>query len=259
MATRRHNQRQTQKGKRLSSHRVNGRSSPPDQERVPGNVAATLFLQRTIGNQATARLIQRQQEEEEGSATVVGSAGETEGAIDEGSFTKDVTNTRAEDSTPTEDELGETLKKKSRQAHEVKRQKGFHTQHPSMAQLGIRPKEIKGKKLATYIGNDTYPAAEWIELPGAKADTRRMKSTMKEHGYETVEHARNKTAPEIEATFDSAMGNVNSGDALFLYYAGHGIPGGVAGVNSELQEPGAKDEAGKGGGRGLKKYWALFL
>jgi hypothetical protein len=214
-------------------------------------VRASLFLQRTVGNQALINLLQRQAEEEEGSLTVVGSASETEGASDEGSFTTDVTKTRGEDKTPTEEELGETLKKKSRQAHLVKRKKGFHTQHPSLAQLGIRPKEIKGKKLATYVGNDKYPADEWIELPGAKADTRRMKSTMKEHGYETLEHARNQTAPEIESTFGKAVTSVKSGDALFLYYAGHGIPGGIAGVGSKVKEP-TGSEAGKGGDRGLE-------
>lgn len=221
-----------------------------NRERLPGHVGASLFLQRTIGNRALANLIQRQQEEE-GSLTVVGSASETEGAIDEGSFTTGVTETRGEGKTPTEQEMSETLKKKSRQAHLVKGKKGFHTQHPSLAQLGIRPKEIKGKKLATYIGNDTYPADEWIELPGAKADTRRMKSAMKEHGYETLEHARNQTAPEIESTLGKAVASVKAGDALFLYYAGHGIPGGVAGVNSKVKEP-AGAEAGKGGDRGLE-------
>ncbi len=246
MATRRHNRQHRAKQAKQKRRHTSTENALTGRERLPGHVGASLFLQRTIGNQALAKLIQRQQEEE-GSLTVVGSASETEGAIDEGSFTTDVTETRGEDKTPTEEELGETLKKKSRQAH----QKGFHTQHPSMAQLGIRPKEIKGKKLATYIGNDTYPADEWIELPGAKADTLRMISTMKDSGYETLEHARNKTAPEIEATLGKAVNSVKAGDALFLYYAGHGIPGGAAGVDSRVKGR-AGDAAGKGGDRGLE-------
>lgn len=252
VAARRHNQHQSEKGGQLSRRRVSRESSLPGQQRVPGNVEAILFLQRTIGNRATANLVQRQQEEEEGSATVVGSASKTEGATDTGSFTKDVAKEQRGDTTPTDEEMDESLKKKSRQAHEVKRGADFHTQHPSLAQLGIRPKEIKGKKLAAYVGNEKYKAKAWINLPGAKADARRMKSTMKEHDYKTLEHVRDKTAPEIESIFKNAMGNAGPGDALLLYYAGHGIPGGVAGVDSKAEGKVAKDDAGGGDIRGLE-------
>jgi hypothetical protein len=252
VAARRHNQQKAEKGGQITRRRVRGESSFPGQQRVPGNVEAILFLQRTIGNRATANFVQRQQEEEEGSATVVGSASETEGATDAGSFTKDVTDEQRGDSTPTDEELDESLKKKSRQAHEVQRGTEFHTQHPSLAQLGIRPKEIKGKKLASYVGNEKYKADEWINLPGAKADARRMKAAMKGHDYETLEHVRDRSAPEIEALFKRAMAKAGAGDALLLYYAGHGIPGGVAGVDSEVEGKVAKDEAKKGNNRGLE-------
>jgi hypothetical protein len=215
-------------------------------------VNAALFLQRTAGNQALLNLLQRQ-EEEEGSVTVVGSASETEGATDKGSLTTEVTEQRGQDETPTEEEFGETLTKESREALQVERKNNkFHTQHPSLAQLGIRPKEIKGKKLASYIGNWKYSAEEWINLPGAKKDSRRMKTTMEEHGYETFTHARNRNAPEIESMVSNIMGKAAAGDAVLFYYAGHGIPGGVAGVESKVQEPAAKGEAGEGGERGLK-------
>lgn len=250
MATHRHRRhRRAKKGKQARRSVVGGIAST-SQERLPGHVSAALYLQRVVGNKATAGLLQRQAEEEEGSVTVVGSASQTEEAIDTGSFSTDVAEQRGGDQTPSDEELGETLKKKARQAHLVQTDDGFYTQHPSMAQLGIRPKEIKGKKLAAYIGNDTYKAEEWRELPGAKADARRMKSTMQEHGYETLEHARNQTAPEMEALFEGTVGKAKPGDAMFLYYAGHGIPGGLAGVDSEVEYPGGAN--GGDGERGLK-------
>ncbi|MGD8583854.1 MAG: caspase family protein [Chloroflexota bacterium] len=252
MAAHRHNRLHRAKREKRKRRHINGANSLTGQERLPAHAGASLFLQRTIGNQALINLIQRQQEEE-GSLTVVGSASETEGATDEGSLTTEITEQRGQDKTPTEEEMGETLTKESREALRVKRKNNeFHTQHPSFAQLGIRPKEIKGKKLASYIGNWKYLAEEWPDLPGAKQDSRRMKSAMEGYGYETFTHARNRTAPEVESMFGNIISKAGAGDAVFVYYAGHGIPGGIAGVESKVQGPAAKEEGGEGGERGVK-------
>jgi len=224
-------------------------ASRPSHQQPTSEVDSLLFLQRTIGNQATTSLLQRQDEEnQQGSATVVGSASQSERATDESSFTKEVTEEQASDKTPSDAELEESLKKRSKAAHNVK----FHTQHPSFAQLGIRPKEIKGKKLAAYIGNEKYKAEEWGDLPGAKADAQRMETTMKGHQYKTLEHAKDKTAPEIQSVFNKAAGQAGAGDALLLYYAGHGIPGGVTGVDSKVEGREGEKESGGEGERGIK-------
>ncbi|MGD2078732.1 MAG: hypothetical protein PVH18_10135, partial [Chloroflexota bacterium] len=131
MATHRHNHHRRPKGARQSRRRGMERSVLTGRQRLPGHVGATLFLQRTIGNQALVNLLQRQ-EEEEGSVTVVGSASKTEGATDEGSLTTEVAKQRGQDKTPSEEELGETLTKESREALRVKgKNNNFHTQHPS--------------------------------------------------------------------------------------------------------------------------------
>ena len=95
-----------------------------------------------IGNRATASLLQRQNE---GSATVAGSASSEELAADEGSYTQNL----AEDEDIYEDPAeaaGEAA------TSTVK----FKSQHPSIAQLGIRPDEITGKKRGLYIGNNNF-------------------------------------------------------------------------------------------------------
>ena len=139
------------------------------QRGLPGSVQNILRLQRTIGNQATINWLQRQKGE--GSATVVGSAAKEEKAEDIGSFTEELVKEKGKGETPSGEELTGELKKKTGEAH-------LRTQHPSIAQMGIRPKEITGKRLAAYIGNSKYLSDESIpELPGVKADAARMKST----------------------------------------------------------------------------------
>jgi len=251
MDSKQHRQRQPLPRARRTPSPAALDASKPSYHQPTSEADSVLFLQRTIGNQATTALLQRQEEEnQEGSATVVGSASKSETAIDESSFTSGVTEEQAADKTPSDAELEESLKKRSREAHKV----NFKTQHPSFAQLGIRPKEIKGKKLAAYIGNEKYKETDnWDPLPGAKADAQRMESTMKGHQYKTLEHANDKTAPGIQSVFNKAMGQSGAGDALLLYYAGHGIPGGVAGVNAKVETPIDDGQGGSEGGRGVKQ------
>jgi hypothetical protein len=158
---------------------------------------------------------------------MVGSASAEESAYEPGSFTERLTGEQAEDETPTEGELTESMEGLSGQAI-------FHSQHPSLAQIGIRPDEIKGKKRAVYIGNETYLPPQ-DSLPGATADARRMKSTMERHNYETIAHEENKNAPGIHSLYSDAMSQAESGQALFLYYAGHGLPEGLVGVEAVVR------------------------
>jgi hypothetical protein len=83
-----------------------------------------LRLQRTIGNRATRDLIQRQ--DPEGSSTVVGSTAAEELAADQGSFSEELAEEEGND-------LEGSLEERAGKAH-------FSSQHPSLAQLGIKPK-----------------------------------------------------------------------------------------------------------------------
>ena len=230
----------------------NGRSRLPiqpsfERDNLPPAHQAARFLQRTIGNRATAALIQRQ--EYEGSATVAGSTSADEGAVDEESYTQELAGEQTATDSSNED-LGEALEEKAVTATR------FKSQHPSLAQLGIRPKEIKGKKVAAYIGNSAYQHTEnWDSLPGAKADTEKMKGAMEGHQYKTLSHSEDKTAPEMDAIFRGALAIAGAGDALLLYYAGHGLPQGIAGVESKESDSLTLEPQGEGaeGTRGFKK------
>jgi hypothetical protein len=210
---------------------------------LPPTIQAVLDLQVAIGNRATAALLQRQNEE--GSATVAGSTSSEELAADEASYTKGL----VEDEDIYEDPT-ESLEEKA------KTSLGFKSQHPSIAQLGIRPEEIKGQKLAVYIGNSNYKnRPPWGKLPGAKADAQKMKSAMEGHEYKTEGHHKDKSAEEMESIFGGAVNKAKSGDALLLYYAGHGVPEGIVGVGSKLEDSekeGGEEKEGGDGKRGLK-------
>jgi hypothetical protein len=199
-------------------------------------------MQRTIGNRATATLLQRQNEE--GSATVAGSTSSEELAADEASYTKEL----VEDEDIYEDPT-ESLEEKAKTSIR------FKSQHPSIAQLGIRPDEIKGKKLAVYIGNRNYKhKPPWSKLPGAKADAQKMKSAMEGHDYKTEGHHVDKSAQEMGTIFSSAVSKAKSGDALLLYYAGHGVPEGIVGVGSKLEDSEKKGGEEQEGGNGKRGF-----
>jgi hypothetical protein len=201
-----------------------------------------LHLQRTVGNRATRAFLQRQ-EEEQGSATVVGSTAPEELAIDDKSFTAGIVAEGEQGTDPAAAAAARTGR-----AH-------FESQHPSLAQIGIPPAEIKGRKVGVFIGNSRYQhTPPWDPLAGAKRDAENMKAVMGEHGYKTASLFKDKTGIGLEAVFQTATKWVQSGDALLLYYAGHGLPEGLIGVNSNFKED-AENTAGSGGGaaRGFKR------
>jgi hypothetical protein len=247
-------QRKTvRRSNRRKPHRIRGRRPAAgvlrERQVLPGSVQAVLDLQRTIGNRATVAFLQRQNDE--GSATVVGSASSEEYAYEggPGSYTQELVGDDDIYVDPTE-ALGET----ATEAHR------FESQHPSIAQLGIRPKEIKGKKLGVYVGNNNY--VNFLSLSGAKADAEKMKGTMEGHDYETLDHQEDKNAQEMDAIYSGGINKAKSGDALLLYYAGHGVQEGMVGV--EADEAGSENEQGReqeagGDARALKFVSAAEL
>lgn len=237
----------------LSQVNIERRDLPPAYQ-------AALHLQRTIGNRATAALIQRQ--DNEGSLTVAGSASADETAADRESYTQGLAGDRSADETPSEREFSEALENEALSSTITQNdtKKGFKSQHPSLAQLGIRPKEIKGNKIAAYIGNSSYKHnINWDNLPGAKADAEKMKGVMEGHKYTTLTHSEDKTSPQIESIFRGAVAFAGAGDALLLYYAGHGLPHGLAGVESKQADPITMEpqEESEDEGRGFKAPEAI--
>jgi hypothetical protein len=210
-----------------------------ERQALPTSIQAILDLQGMIGNRATTRLLQRQQEE--GSATVIGSASSNESAADAPSFTAGMVGDQESDEDPTESLEDEAITAVR-----------FETQHPSLAQLGIRPKEIKGDKWGVYIGNMDYKNhPPWMKLPGAKSDAKKMNDSMKAYDYEPINHYEDKNAEEMAALFQKGVKKADPGDALLLYYAGHGVPEGMVGVDSKLNKE-EEDQAEEGTGRGFK-------
>jgi hypothetical protein len=214
----------------------------PGLQMMPTTLTAQsiLRLQRTIGNRATRDLIQRQ--DPEGSSTVVGSTGASEVAADQGSFSEELAEEEGND-------LEGSLEERAGKAH-------FSSQHPSLAQLGIKPKEIKGNKLALYVGNSNYKnTPPWDDLPGAQEDTSQMQAAMQGHGYKTLATFTNMKSGGISTIFRTGITKAKAGDALLLYYAGHGVPEGLAGIDSDYKEDKKtkEEEGGEGGGdRGIK-------
>jgi hypothetical protein len=223
-----------------------GRQKPqqaPLELQLPRSVESILQLQRLIGNKATTALIQRQQEEE-GSATISGAARADEEAADEGSLTKQLTDEQDIGDADSDEEMTEGMKQEATEVIKYRTVDGLKTQHPTFAQMGIRPKEILGNKLGVYVGNEKYKHNEnWGNLPGATADMDSMKSAMEGNDYDTVKSSKNKGSKVIGSIFKSAVNKAKAGDALLLYYAGHGLPGGIVGVNSKVE---GKDEKKEG-------------
>lgn len=233
-------QRSLVKARRVDSGRR--KPSPPTSQRREElgprlNADSVLYLQRTIGNRATVAYLQRQ--EEEGSVTVASSTNVPEEAADTGSYTQGLVGERDQDQTPTEEEFTSALESRAVNAT-------FSSQHPSIAQIGIRPKEIKGKKLGVYISNSSYTTEGIDDLPGAARDAEAMKATMEGHGYKTLAEHKDQNASGIDAAIKTAIPWASKGDALLIYYAGHGLPQGMVGVNADVKSEGA------GGQRGVK-------
>jgi len=207
------------------------RRKPPidvsqDRRDLPASIQAILDLQGMIGNRATTRLLQRQNEE--GSATVVGSASSDESAYEgkSGTFTQDIAGDGDIYEDPTEN-VGETATKS----------RLFDCQHPSIAQMGIRADEIKGEKLGAYIGNSSYPHLKpKFQLPGAKTDVETMKGTMEGHDYKTLGFHENSDKGVIDNIYGGAVKKAKSGDALLLYYVGHGLKDGLLGSEAKFEE-----------------------
>lgn len=206
---------------------------------IEGNPAtepdhSVLRLQRTIGNKATTQFLQRR--EEPGSATMVSSVAANELALDDESFTSILTNEQAGDQTPTqtstEDEIMGALEERAGETNFVL---DTITKHPSMAQMGIRPKNIKGFKVGVYIGNSNYNSPFFSNLDGAKRDAEQMKSTMEGYNYSSLPIQKDKTASELDSILSLGVQNAKTfgADALLLYYAGHGMPEGLVGVNAQ--------------------------
>ena len=191
-----------------------------------------LTLQRTIGNQATTELLQRQQEEE-GSATMVSSAAIREGAIDDSSYTQELINEQLKGQTPSEEGLAEALEQEAGETIVRPQTNRLHTQHPSIAQMGIRPKEIKGFKVGVYIGNSMYKNLGLLD--GVNDDVEKMKSTMEGFEYDSMPSQKNKNAKEIDSILSLSVqqAKAHSANALLMYYAGHGVPQGLLGVDTE--------------------------
>jgi hypothetical protein len=228
--------KKAQKTERDRTIRAKHRRSTADVQQtrtvLPPTIQAVLDLQGVIGNRATAALLQRQNEE--GSVTVAGSTSSEEQAADESSYTQGLVGDEDIYEDPTEG-----IEEKATKAHR------FKSQHPSIAQMGIRPEEIKGQKLAVYIGNNKYKhRPPWSTLPGAKADADKMKGAMEGHDYKTLGQHEDKNAGEMGAIFSGAVNKAKSGDALLLYYAGHGVQEGIVGVGSKLKD--SEKEGGDG-------------
>lgn len=84
-----------------------------------------------------------------------------------------------------------------------------------------------GRKLAALVGNDHY--ASYPDLSGAVSDATEMNAQLLSEGYKTAT-AYDVGAERIRAMFTAVASFAQPGDEVTLYFAGHGIEGGLTGV-----------------------------
>jgi hypothetical protein len=195
-------------------------------------------LQRTIGNRAMGTLIQRQKK---GSITIGSSADVEEPAGDEGSYGLGLSKALQKNQN-----LGELLKERA-QKHHIG---GSGKQYPGFAQTGEGPGIGNGhqspfrNRKGLYIGNGAYKhSPPWRKLKNAESDADAMESAMSKQGFETIGGVqKGLNEHQIYTAFSKGINEVNSGDTLLLFFAGHGLPPGVIGVDSNRKPPSSKDK-----------------
>ena len=190
-----------------------------DQENSRGaeRGAARIGGRRKKRTQEPAVVELSSEEEGTGSGTLATSTGLDALAKDTGSYTKVFLRLKKNNPDKSDDELLDMMAKK-------RVNRGSQTAH-----LGDRHTKKDGKKEALIIGNEDY--LEEQDLPGAKSDAAGMASTYKAAGFE-VDHQVDLEGKDMDTVVQAAGSDLQEGDELLVYYAGHGVRQGLLGIDS---------------------------
>jgi len=123
-------------------------------------------------------------------------------------------------------------------------------QLPTLAQgegLSARP---GASQHAVVVSNADYLDPNLI-LHTPHADGDAMSSRVAGRGFDPVEQHQDKTAQQMKSAYEAPLadGDLQRGDSLFLYYAGHGVQQGLLGVNFDAEQ--YLQDQGEPGSRGL--------
>lgn len=94
---------------------------------------------------------------------------------------------------------------------------------------GTDEPSVGGEKKAYVVGNSDYTDKDVPDLPGAKRDATAMASHYKGKGYKVFK-VEDVTADKLKFGIE-VFGKLKEGDEGVLYYAGHGLSYGLAGVD----------------------------
>lgn len=167
-----------------------------------------------------------------GSATVVGSAADSEYAFDN-SFTPGLVAALNNDPNLSLDQALQDLSGGSLAAFggaPLDNDNGLH--HPTIVQYGQTDENTgesrDNKKIAVLVANQNYNAISSLGTPIAEANS--MSSALASRGYDANVH-NDQTATQMGSLWDGMVGAAQEGDDLVAFYGGHGAPEGLVGVN----------------------------
>ena len=162
-----------------------------------------------------------------GSATVVGTAADSEWAFD-ASFTPAlVAEMKAHPELEIDEILVRVADRELRVANSTQPE-----QHPTVAQFGQTTQNTNmtraGQHLAVLVANSTYPAVGSLQTPLPEAQG--FRASLAARGYAADPVVPDLQAPEMASAYQGLINRAQANDDVVAYYAGHGAPEGLVGV-----------------------------
>ena len=175
---------------------------------------------------------------QEGSAQVVGSAGDTQQAYD-ASFTPvlvDYMNANPGHS------IEELLTFISGKKFDVNQDTNPAEHHATISAYGDpmanRPDGQPPRQLAQLITNQNYKAISRLETPHAEGAS--LGGALQARGFDMIAHSKDKSAAAMDARYTGRLLDAaQPGDELIAYFAGHGESRGMCGIDDMV---GKKDD-----------------
>ncbi|TVQ87826.1 MAG: caspase family protein [Deltaproteobacteria bacterium] len=167
----------------------------------------------------------------EGRGTVLGSAADTEYAFDN-SFTPALVSALQNNPDASLADILEDMTESSLGSPAVVNDSGLH--HPTIVSYGEQQASKKSdtaNKSAVLVANQNYVNIEPLGTP--ISETASFAAELQVRGYDT--NIRNDLgSADMGAAYNGLIGDVKQGDDLVAYFAGHGAPEGLCGINDDL-------------------------
>jgi hypothetical protein len=167
-----------------------------------------------------------------GSATVIGTAADTEYAFDN-SFTPALVAALQNNPNLSLDEVLATMPATSLGAPATDNDGGLH--HPTIVQYGQNDENANvcrdNEKVAVLIANQNYVNISPLSTPIAEANA--MSGELVARGYDSNVH-NDKSSRDMSTLWNGMVASANEGDDLVAFYGGHGAPEGLCGINDDI-------------------------